>query len=685
MLKSKFDGMQDVSAFLDAMGPGQPVRIGTIVDKARYTLGTTATKLVDADTEKDMTGPMVVADFPPETKPGFHDTSNTRFPSVEDGDQIEHHTMPDITGSKPGQISHDGDWEWAQAGTVIELKYKIDIMDDKKRGIGESQEAQKALIQLAKGARNLIMASGSCFVYVVAVFSRTRARIFRFDRSGFSVTESFDFTVDKKHLPTFLWRLYNPQGYSTPVMTGADDTISVPTEPEQKRMREAVLRISAYDEWKDEAIDGEHLWIRAARYNSDTGELEIVRCFTFGDILSRSDGLFGRATRVLRVILEEDVDAKEQDDNAAEPIVYALKDAWPQECRRPEADFYRLIEEHCKREVAEASGEEREQKQATLDSIAKCHGSLDLSVQHDNLDHDPQLHQTNPTSEDRPNLPRRHMRLLLTPVGIPLKNFKSTKSLVGALFCAMRRHEAAYNAGVMHRDVSEGNVLFREVPLDGQEFNGFLLDWDYAEFTPEGAKNFNQLFPNNPLPAADVDKSLKDVTGTFPFMAIEIIENSNGVAGHPVLHGAHHDLESFFWLLVWMVLRHTDLNKNSMACSKLFDFDGHEMKSAYVRKPMPIDKTNRPLYQLLNAYRQGVEEQNRSQPDTSDDDLLISRRTQVTPPAPVNLSHDEVLQWFESVLIQSRLPWPENDEAQDFVLPSTRKRTSRRMNRCGFR
>ncbi|KAJ7644398.1 hypothetical protein FB45DRAFT_1053165 [Roridomyces roridus] len=684
MLKSKFDGMQDVSAFLDAMGPGQPVNIGTIVNKARYTLGTTATKLVDADTEKDMTEPMikylnkVVADFPPGIKPSFYDTSNTRFPSVEDGDQIEHHTMPDITGSKPGQISHDGDWEWAQAGTVIELKYKIDVMDDKKRGIGQSQEAQKALIQLAKGARNLIMASGSCFVYVVAVFARIRARIFRFDRSGFSVTESFDFTKDWKHLPTFLWRLYNPQGYSTPVMTGADDTISLPTEPEQKRMREAVLRISAYDEWKDEDLDGEHLWIRAARYNSDTGELEIVRCFTFGDILSRSDGLFGRATRVLRVILEEDVDAKEQDVNAAEPTVYALKDAWPQECRRPEADFYRLIEAHCKREVAEASSEEREQKQAILDSIAKCHGSLDLSVQHDNLDHDPQLHQTNPTSEDRPNLPRRHMRLLLTPVGIPLKNFKSTKSLVGALFCAMRHHEAAYNAGVTHRDVSEGNVLFREVPLDGQEFNGFLLDWDYAEFTPEGAKTFNRLFPNNPLPAADVDKSLKDVTGTFPFMAIEIIENSNGVAGHPVLHGPHHDLESFFWLLVWIVLRHTDLNKNPLACSDLFDFLGHQMKVVYLRKSIPIDKTNRPLYVLLERYREAVKIQNLPPPSTrdsddEDDEILASDSDDAdASPVALTLRHDKVLGWFERLLTQSRT-WPENDEAQDFVLPSTRQ------------
>ncbi|KAJ7623555.1 hypothetical protein FB45DRAFT_1005940 [Roridomyces roridus] len=684
MLKNKFD-IQDVSSFLDAMGPGQPVQIGPIVKKAAYILETVAKKLENAEKEKDMTGPMikylnkVVIDFPPATKPSFHDTSNTRFPSVEDGDQQEHHTMPDITGSKPGQISHSGDWVWAQAGTVIELKYKIDIMDDKRRGIRDSQDAHNALTQLAKGARNLLMASGSCFVYVVAVFARTKARIFRFDRSGFSVTESFDFTTEKKHLPTFLWRLYNPQGYSTPLMRGADDTISLPTEPEQERMRKAVSNIQAYKGWGAEDIDGEHLWIRAARYNSHTGELEIVRCFTFGNILSRSDGLFGRATRVFRVILEEDVDAKEQDVNAEEPTVYALKDAWPQECRRPEADFYRLIEEHCKREVKEASGEEREQKQAILDSVAKCHGSLDLSVEHDNSDHDPQLHQTNPTGEGGPNLARHHMRLLLTPVGTPLKDFESTKSLVGALFCAMRHHQTAYNAGVTHRDVSEGNVLFREVPLSGHEFNGFLLDWDYAEFTPAGAERFNDWFPDNPLPAADVDKSLKDITGTFPFMAIEIIKNSDGVARHPVLHGPHHDLESFFWLLVWMVLRHTDLNKDPLACSKLFDRLGHQMKYTYVGETIPIDNTNRPLYALLERYREAVKIQNLpppSKPDNDAEELFGPAPTSsntTEAPIPGNLKYEDILGILKAVLVQSKLPWPENDKAQDFVLPSTRK------------
>lgn len=39
--------------------------------------------------------------------------------------------------------------------------------------------------------------------------------------------------------------------------------------------------------------------------------------------------------------------------------------------------------------------------------------------------------------------------------------------------------------------------------------------------------------------------------GTFYFMAIEVLRSS------PVIHQVKHDLESFFWLLIWLVLRHT--------------------------------------------------------------------------------------------------------------------------------
>ncbi|KAH9915722.1 uncharacterized protein B0H18DRAFT_89201 [Fomitopsis serialis] len=73
---------------------------------------------------------------------------------------------------------------------------------------------------------------------------------------------------------------------------------------------------------------------------------------------------------------------------------------------------------------------------------------------------------------------RSHVRLVLGTVGIPLSRFNSTKELVEALRDAIIGHRAAYEAGIMHRDVSEGNVMISRNPND--TFKGYIQDFDYG-------------------------------------------------------------------------------------------------------------------------------------------------------------------------------------------------------------
>jgi serine/threonine protein kinase len=61
-------------------------------------------------------------------------------------------------------------------------------------------------------------------------------------------------------------------------------------------------------------------------------------------------------------------------------------------------------------------------------------------------------------------------------------------------------------AGVLHRDISAGNVLISE---DGP---GFLLDFDYSEFTEDGLVRFNSLHPDFLL--EEIDKNMKDITAS---------------------------------------------------------------------------------------------------------------------------------------------------------------------------
>ncbi|KAJ7223116.1 hypothetical protein GGX14DRAFT_657327, partial [Mycena pura] len=547
--------------------------------------------------------------------------------------------MPDITLSKPG-IEAITSWRWSDAGTVIEAKHKIDILA--KDQLGESGEAIKALRQLGKDARNLLMASSSCHVFVITTFKQGWARLFRFDHAGFRATEAFSWLDEPTILPTFLYRLYHPDGPggTSSRMHGQDDTISIPTREEKILVYDAICTHDFYNKKYAtvEIATKDSLKIKAVRFTTEDNERipEVVDCFTIGPALSQSDGLFGRATIVYRVILGDDL--KED-----APPVYALKDVWRQGCRRPEVDFYDAIAAYCRAARIPTAG------------MAECHGSVDLSVQTNAWN--PALHITRSTVRDDASFERHHMRVLLTPVGRPLKTFTSTKSLAQALHTAVLHHQIAYDAGVLHRDISDGNVLFEELT---ENPNGFLLDWDYAEFTPEGLKNFYAAFPSRAGDSdrdqyEDIDKSLKDFTGTFPFVAIEIMRNT-------VIHGFHHDLESIYWLLVWMLLRHTNHNhpQGSLACSALFDASNPWAKVGWINDPSPVDEDS-VIFPLLENLRLAVKMQN-ERPSKN----FKSAKFRSTD--PVRLTYDVVLDIFQTELAAQG--WPEDDKALVFKVPS---------------
>ncbi|KAJ7168484.1 hypothetical protein C8R46DRAFT_235554 [Mycena filopes] len=506
----------------------------------------------------------VVETFPDATKPWFVNTKSTKFASI---DKQDHFTAPDITGGQPG-AERPTKFTWTDAGLVLELKVDVDIFKAGQINT-DSAESKNALMQLAKSARSLLASGRGCFVFVVAV-TKTMARILRFDRSGFRTSAAFDWTQDSAVIPTFLWRLYNPNTdaatTSSAYMYGADPTVTIPTAAEKQKMYKIWQKTSSYRS-ADKPLSLEEAtrdsrWLEALKGDRH------VRCFTIGKPLFQSEGLFSRATRVDRVVLETDLI----------PRVYALKDAWRQVYRRPEKDYYDVIARYCKEKGHSTTG------------MARCLGSLELP------------HRTNSAAMNGQQ--RCRVRSLLTPVGLPLNQFPSSRHLILALRRAVEHHQIAYDAGVIHRDISEGNVLFDEETMDG-----FLVDWDYAEFNPNGMRNFQAWFPDR----ADEDKypsnvkSLKDLTGTFPFYAIHRLEEKNTV------HEAWHDLESFYWLLVWVILRYTDHTHihGPYACQRLFDADDAAgTKRTWLLANPALNSDDSPLFKLASRLRSVVLAQN---------------------------------------------------------------------------
>ncbi|KAH9910419.1 uncharacterized protein B0H18DRAFT_1130158, partial [Fomitopsis serialis] len=141
--------------------------------------------------------------------------------------------------------------------------------------------------------------------------------------------------------------------------------------------------------------------------------------------------------------------------------------------------------------------------------------------------------------------------------------------------------------------------------------------------------------------------NLKQRTGTFYFMAVEVLRGG-------VIHQARHDLESFFWLLVWLVFRHTRHNRSDPHALLRALFDGPSdftcalMKIGFLGSSFAVHD-NEPLSALLDEFSTLCEGN-------------FHKRASKTAPSP--LTYDAVLDIFDRAL--ARTDWPENDAAIPF-------------------
>ncbi|KAF7297561.1 Pkinase-fungal domain-containing protein [Mycena kentingensis (nom. inval.)] len=661
MLKDNFVNVMSVGAFFDSKRMMKPVageadklaeiqkvsQSSLLAMRARYELRPSRKTHKEAHMANSVIAyfTSVVSCFPPENRPSFRDTSNTPFAPLDDGD---HNTKPDITSTVPGLHLAEKDTvnDWMQAGSVWELKSTLDIIQVSKdaapiSSLNPGKEHREAAVQLAKSARSLLMVQGRCYAFVCSIFDHCYARIFCFDRSGWVATEAFNFLEDVDVFPRFLLRLYNPTNH--PGRMDGDDFSVIPSSLTLKqRALKALQKTPFYRDMFPTMKSLENsLSFPAVRRHQ--GQDQAVICITIGSALSISDGLFSRATRVYRVVLEQDLD---------KPVltVYALKDSWREASRRPEIDFYDMIQLYCEKN--------------NIDMVEKGDGHT--------------AHMSRIQKRGEVSL-RHHTRTLLTPVGRPLRKFSRSLYLVSALADALDQHEIAYNAGVFQRDVSEGNILFREDLAMDEPQQGFLVDYDYAEFTESGRISFDEAFRHRvQLTLVELEKSLKDVTGTRPFMAVEILDAVPG----SVKHACHHDLESFFWLLVWSMLRYTAVGHEyfpKTMCSKLSDGADGMAKRAFISvslSPQMLLEAKNPLLILLELIRKLVKQQNGEAAPSSELLLMFPPSGRAADPnrTPVYMTYDDLKSLFhfyrdEDNLSPRKLEWPRNDASVEFVPP----------------
>ena len=121
--------------------------------------------------------------------------------------------------------------------------------------------------------------------------------------------------------------------------------------------------------------------------------------------------------------------------------------------------------------------------------------------------------------------------LAISPAGRALDDFTTLSELLTALRDAIKAHRSLYLVGkILHRDISENNIIITD-PRRANGFTGMLIDLDLAKQVGSSRSG------------------ARHQTGTMQFMAIEVLRKA--------AHTFRHDLESFFYVLLWICGRRT--------------------------------------------------------------------------------------------------------------------------------
>ncbi|KIK51533.1 hypothetical protein GYMLUDRAFT_181302 [Collybiopsis luxurians FD-317 M1] len=150
-----------------------------------------------------------------------------------------------------------------------------------------------------------------------------------------------------------------------------------------------------------------------------------------------------------------------------------------------------------------------------------------------------------------------HYRLVLDTIGHSLTHFDSTWQLVNAILDAMIAHQDALErAQRLHRDISVGNIIITD------DSRGMLIDWELS-------KVLDHKEPRS-----------YEKTGTWQFRSVRLLEADSQ---NPIEHSAGDDVESFFWVLSWVVGRNASSSMtNNVWANFLRSFDS----DVYMKKTM---------------------------------------------------------------------------------------------------
>ncbi|KAI0327075.1 hypothetical protein GY45DRAFT_1168888 [Cubamyces sp. BRFM 1775] len=626
----------------------------------------------------------IVKDFPEDRKPSFCDSRGAMFPFPFSHHADRHHSArPDLVASFPGDKlpARMNAPDWSRVSMLLQVK---DVAGDDPFVTGTSEDSKdraERLVQLAVDARNLMFANGFLAAYVFGVYG-SNVRIARFDHACVVVSPVLHLKSAEglRSIQEFFWRFVHPWEGGPGAVVGCDTTFRKLTPAD-----EAWLRAQLADEAEEVLAGVDLLEARTVKVYDDD-KPEEPKTFMLFKLFDVNTRLFSRATMVWLCIEDTRTACAStaNGDTGGPAALCVLKESWRQLNSIPEQKFYQRLSEtipagewhglpkllhggdlgirDLKRWDAARCGKPWSGKDDLLaGTSASSASSTPSTAAYEDIPHP--MHQTYSLRlcdiDNAERMERSHVRLVVNTVGRPLSRFKSTKELVMAMRDAIQGHQLATKYGrLLHRDISSGNILIVDRPIpDNPHCKGVLHDFDYSwMFAARPCEEMHAASSEDrPLPDLEIDEDatlgansekLKVPTGTYYFIAHDIIDPSTVTPAHDVCH----DLESCYWALLWLVLRHTEC-VSGYTCAELFRFGDDRTAAmwkhcwAHRLREMVTVINNQPLTALLHHFKRLV--------------FLGLRDPEIGGPVP--LTYEAVLRLFDEAI--AREDWPSDDQA----------------------
>nr|VWO95685.1 Amidohydrolase family protein [Ganoderma boninense] len=404
------------------------------------------------------------------------------------------------------------------------------------------------------------------------------ARIVRWDRAGALVSEKFNYVEQPWMLGRFLWRFARmsaaQRGHDTTatrVLTTSDEyrLMRERADVPQKNAEGFVVNEHARLLFKESVRNSSAQWWKL-RIDDSAGP----RFFLVGEPHFQASGLPGRATRgyvavdladprgalvflkdawrvahagieregnILRYLNEKAV--------SRVPTLVCHGDVRMRKDERAGEDEADIEDDHIEDEEDDVETESEDEGKSVNDEERPC-GRRQQTVSQ-------KYWTARETGAQCPMKIHRHYRIVVREVGLPMSHFKNAKELVYLLARGISAHDQAYQAGILHRDISAGNVLIqiKEVVKDGKLVRTrdvLLTDWELS-------KRLDQ---------SDAEPRQPDRTGTWQFMSANALSNPWRVIG------VEDEMESFFHLLLFYAIRYLPHNCKDVGMFMEEYFDG---------------------------------------------------------------------------------------------------------------